>query len=116
MTEETLAHPEDPYGIAKLAVEQELIICKDMFDLDYIVFRPHNVYGERQNIGDKYRNVVGIFMNQILQNKPLTIFGDVPQTRAFSYIGDLAQSLLKRLTRRPRTTKYSILGQINPIV
>jgi UDP-glucose 4-epimerase len=36
-----------------------------MFDLNYIMFRPHNVYGERQNIGDKYRNVVGIFMNQI---------------------------------------------------
>jgi UDP-glucose 4-epimerase len=90
MTEETLAHPEDSYGIAKLAVEQELVSCKEMFDMDYIIFRPHNVYGEKQNIGDKYRNVVGIFMNQILQNKPLTIFGDGNQTRAFSYIGDIA--------------------------
>jgi UDP-glucose 4-epimerase len=89
MTEETPAHPEDSYGIAKLAVEQELKICKEMFDLDYIIFRPHNVYGEKQNIGDKYRNVVGIFMNQILQNKPMTIFGDGTQTRAFSYIGDI---------------------------
>lgn len=90
MTEETAAHPEDPYGIAKLAVEQELRVCKEMFGLDYIVFRPHNVYGERQNIGDKYRNVVGIFMNQILQGKPMTIFGDGTQSRAFSYIGDVA--------------------------
>jgi UDP-glucose 4-epimerase len=90
MTEKTVPHPEDSYGIAKLAVEQELRVCKEMFDLDYIVFRPHNVYGERQNIGDKYRNVVGIFMNQILQNKPMTIFGDGTQTRAFSYIGDVA--------------------------
>jgi UDP-glucose 4-epimerase len=90
MTEETPPHPEDPYGIAKLAVEQELRVCKDLFDLDYIIFRPHNVYGERQNIGDKYRNVVGIFMNQILQEKPLTVFGDGEQTRAFSYIGDVA--------------------------
>ena len=90
MTEETPAHPEDSYGIAKLAVEQELKICKEMFDLDYIIFRPHNVYGERQNIGDKYRNVVGIFMNQILQGQPMTIFGDGSQSRAFSYIGDVA--------------------------
>jgi UDP-glucose 4-epimerase len=90
MTEETPAHPEDPYGIAKLAVEQELRVSKEMFDLDYIIFRPHNVYGERQNIGDKYRNVVGIFMNQILQGRPMTIFGDGSQTRAFSYIGDVA--------------------------
>ena len=90
MTEETPAHPEDPYGIAKLAVEQELHICKEMFDLNYIIFRPHNVYGERQNIGDKYRNVVGIFMNQILQGKPMTVFGDGTQTHAFSYIADVA--------------------------
>jgi UDP-glucose 4-epimerase len=61
-----------------------------MFDLDFIVFRPHNVYGERQNIGDKYRNDAGIFMNQILQGQPMTAFGDGNQTRAFSYIGDIA--------------------------
>ena len=90
MTEETIPHPEDPYGIAKFAVEQELIVDKHMFDLNYIIFRPHNVYGERQNVGDKYRNVVGIFMNQILQGKPMTVFGDGTQTRAFSYIGDIA--------------------------
>lgn len=90
MTEETPAHPEDSYGIAKLAVEQELKACKEMFNLDYIVFRPHNVFGERQNIGDKYRNVVGIFMNQILQGKPMSVFGDGKQTRAFSYIDDVA--------------------------
>jgi UDP-glucose 4-epimerase len=89
MTEETPARPEDPYGIAKLAVEQELQICKHMFDLDYVIFRPHNVYGERQNIGDRYRNVVGIFMNQILQGRPMTVFGDGRQTRAFSYIRDV---------------------------
>ena len=90
MTEETLPNPEDPYGIAKLAVEMELKVNKEMFDLDYIIFRPHNVYGERQNIGDKYRNVVGIFMNQILQDQPLSVFGDGTQTRAFSYINDVA--------------------------
>ena len=83
-------HPEDSYGIAKLAIEQELRVCKEMFDLNYIIFRPHNVYGERQNIGDKYRNVVGIFMNQALQNQPMTIFGDGEQKRAFSYISDVA--------------------------
>ena len=90
MTEDTIPQPEDPYGIAKYSVEQELKICKEMFDLDYIIFRPHNVYGEMQNIGDRYRNVVGIFMNQIMQDKPLSIFGDGTQTRAFSYIGDIA--------------------------
>jgi UDP-glucose 4-epimerase len=88
--EETPAHPEDPYGIAKLACEQELAVSQAMFGLDYVIFRPHNVYGERQNIGDKYRNVVGIFMNRILQGKPMTIFGDGTQSRAFSYVRDIA--------------------------
>ena len=84
---------EDSYGIAKLAVEQELKVTKKIFGLDYIIFRPHNVYGERQNIGDRYRNVIGIFMNQILQEKPVTIFGDGLQTRAFSYIRDIVPTI-----------------------
>jgi UDP-glucose 4-epimerase len=90
MLEDMSLKPEDPYGIAKMAVEQDLAACKNIFGLDFIIFRPHNVYGERQNIGDRYRNVVGIFMNQILQGKPMTIFGDGTQTRAFSYIADIA--------------------------
>lgn len=89
MTEQTLPRPEDPYGIAKLAVERDLKASKEIFDLDYVVFRPHNVYGERQNIADRYRNVVGIFMNQILQGRPMTVFGDGRQVRAFSYILDI---------------------------
>jgi UDP-glucose 4-epimerase len=90
MTEAGRPEPEDPYGIAKHAVERELAVSKAMFDLDYVVFRPHNVYGPRQNIGDRYRNVVGIFMNQILQGQPMTIFGDGTQTRAFTYVDDVA--------------------------
>jgi UDP-glucose 4-epimerase len=82
--------PEDSYGIAKYAVERELAATRAVFGLDYMIFRPHNVYGPRQNIGDRYRNVVGIFMNQILQGQPMTIFGDGTQTRAFSSIDDVA--------------------------
>lgn len=90
MKEEYIPQPEDSYGIAKYAVEQELACSKRMFGLNYIIFRPHNVYGEYQNIGDKYRNVIGIFMNQIMRGEPLTIFGDGSQTRAFSYIKDIS--------------------------
>jgi UDP-glucose 4-epimerase len=107
MTEKTIPHPEDSYGIAKLAVEQELACSKEMFGLDYIVFRPHNVYGERQNIGDKYRNVVGIFMNQILQDRPMSVFGDGSQTRAFSYIGDIAPVIASSIDVPGLTTRSS---------
>jgi UDP-glucose 4-epimerase len=93
MNESLRPQPEDSYGIAKFAVEQELAVSKSMFDLDYVIFRPHNVYGELQNIGDRYRNVIGIFMNQILQGEPLSIFGDGEQTRAFSYVRDIAPAI-----------------------
>ena len=114
MTEATRPHPEDSYGIAKLAVEQELEICKRMFGLDYIVFRPHNVYGERQNIGDKYRNVVGIFMNQILQQKPMTVFGDGRQTRAFSYIGEVAPIIAESVTVAEARNQVFNIGADEP--
>jgi UDP-glucose 4-epimerase len=90
MREDQAPHPEDPYGVAKLAVELDLAAARSMFGLRSIVFRPHNVYGEYQNLGDPYRNVIGIFMNQIMQGKPMTLFGDGTQQRAFSYVGDIA--------------------------
>ena len=90
LTETQHPQPEDPYGIAKHAVELDLKNAHKMFGMDYIIFRPHNVYGKHQNIGDKYRNVVGIFMNQILSNKPLSIFGNGKQTRAFTHVCDVA--------------------------
>ena len=90
MLEETPPRPEDPYGIAKYAVELDLQAAHEQWGLDFTIFRPHNVYGERQNAGDRYRNVIGIFMNQILRNEPLTIFGGGTQTRAFTHIANVA--------------------------
>lgn len=95
MHEGLIPMPEDSYGIAKYAVEQELVISNRLFDLDYTVFRPHNVYGELQNISDKYRNVIGIFMNKIMQDEPLIIFGDGEQTRAFTHIADVAPHIAR---------------------
>lgn len=90
MTEDQTPQPEDPYGIAKYAVELDLKAAHEMFGLPYVVFRPHNVYGERQNIADPYRNVIGIFMRQAMRGEPMTIFGDGTQTRAFSHVDDVA--------------------------
>ncbi len=95
--EDLFPNPSDPYGIAKLAVEQDLKNAYELFGMPYIIFRPHNVYGERQNIGDKYRNVVGIFLNQILQKKRLTIFGNGNQTRCFSYVKDVSNIISRSI-------------------
>lgn len=100
----------DPYGIAKAAVEIDLHRALDMFGLNHIIFRPFNVYGERQSIADKYRNVIGIFMNQIMQGQPLTIFGDGNQKRSFSYIDDVAPHIAKSVLREDLYNNTFFIG------
>jgi UDP-glucose 4-epimerase len=109
MLEDMVPLPEDPYGIAKYAVEMDLKAAHEMFGLEYTVFRPHNVYGEHQNIGDRYRNVVGIFMNHAMQNQPFPVFGDGLQTRAFTHISDVAPIIAECVTNpRARNAVFNI--------
>jgi UDP-glucose 4-epimerase len=114
MTEDTTPMPEDPYGVAKFAVEMDLRAAHEMFGLDFMVFRPHNVYGERQNLGDPYRNVVGIFMNQIMQGKRLTVFGDGLQTRAFSHVDDVAPIIAASVEREEAYNEVFNIGADTP--
>lgn len=86
--ESYIPSPVDPYGIAKYACEMDVQVAGEQHGLDWCIFRPHNVYGPKQNIWDKYRNVLGIWMYQHLNGMPMTIFGDGHQTRAFSYVDD----------------------------
>ena len=115
MTEDMIPTPEDSYGIAKYAVEQELRVSNEMFGLNYIIFRPHNVYGERQNIGDKYRNVVGIFMNQIMKGEPLSVFGDGEQSRAFTYIKDISSVIANSIFINDAYNKIFNVGTDIPV-
>ena len=80
--------PIDPYAVAKYAVEMDLEIAFKQHGLNYTIVRPHNFYGINQNIWDKYRNVLGIWMYQLLNKQNPTIFGDGSQIRAFSYVDD----------------------------
>jgi UDP-glucose 4-epimerase len=86
--EDLLQSPIDPYGVAKYAVEMDLKVASKQHGLNYTIVRPHNFYGIKQNIWDKYRNVLGIWMYQILNKENPTIFGDGSQVRAFSYVDD----------------------------
>jgi UDP-glucose 4-epimerase len=113
-TENEPFRPADPYGIAKAAVEQDLHCALEMFGLNYIIFRPFNVYGPGQNIGDKYRNVIGIFMNQIMNDQPLTIFGDGEQKRAFSYIDDVAPHIAKSVLMEEFYNHVFYIGGAQP--
>ncbi len=97
MTEDMTPMPEDPCGIGKYSVEMELKAAHDRYGLNSIIFRLHNVYGERQTIGGRNRNVIGVFMNQIMQGQPMTVFGDGRQSRAFSYISDVAPIIARSI-------------------
>lgn len=94
-TEDMKPLPEDIYGISKVAMEEALKILAEVHHFEYAVVRPHNVYGPRQNIADPYRNVIGIFINQILNKKKYYIYGDGGQKRSFSYIDDVAPYIVK---------------------
>jgi len=114
MREDQVPEPEDPYGIAKYAFELDLRAAQSMFGMDYVVFRPHNVYGEHQNLGDPYRNVVGIFMNQAMNGLPMTVFGDGLQTRAFSYIDDVAPMIASSVDKPAARNRVINLGSDEP--
>jgi len=87
--------PIDPYGIAKYACEMDIKVAGGQHGLDWCIIRPHNVYGVKQNVWDKYRNVLGIWMYKYMNNEPMTIFGDGEQKRAFSFIDDCLEPLWK---------------------
>ena len=93
--EDDIPNPIDPYGIAKFACEMDIKVAGEQHGLDWCIIRPHNVYGIKQNIWDRYRNVLGIWMNQYINNQPFTVFGDGKQTRNFSYVDDCLEPLWK---------------------
>jgi len=113
--EKHLPSPIDPYGVAKYACEMDIKIAGDQHGLDWCIIRPHNVYGVKQNIWDKYRNVLGIWMYQYLNGESITIFGDGEQTRAFSFIDDSLEPLWNSAVKKEASKQIINLGGIEEI-
>jgi UDP-glucose 4-epimerase len=76
--------PIDPYGNAKAAVERDIQMAYEQFGMRYSIIRPHNIIGRNQNIWDRYRNVLGIFIRRTIAGLPMIIYGTGDQRRAFS--------------------------------
>lgn len=104
--------PIDPYGISKYACEMDIKVAGEQHGLDWCIIRPHNVYGRGQNIWDKYRNVLGIWMYQALNDKPMLIYGDGEQTRAFSYIDDCLEPFWNAATYEKASKQIINLGGV----
>ena len=107
--------PIDPYGVAKYACEMDIQIAGEQHGLDWCIIRPHNVYGVKQNIWDKYRNVLGIWMYQHLNGQDMTIFGDGEQTRAFSFIDDSLEPLWNSAVKQGASKEIINLGGIDEV-
>jgi UDP-glucose 4-epimerase len=107
--------PVDPYGVAKTACEMDIKIAGWQHGLDWTILRPHNVYGANQNIWDNYRNVLGIWMNRTLAGKPMLIYGDGLQTRAFSHIGDSLEPLVRAGVDEKASKQIINLGGIHEV-
>lgn len=122
--ESHIPQPVDPYGIAKYACEMDIAVAGEQHGLDWCIIRPHNVYGVKQNIWDKYRNVLGIWMYQYLNNEEMTIFGDGEQKRAFSFIDDCLEPFWKCAVQENCSnqiiniggTKYYSINEANAIL
>lgn len=93
--EDMTPKPEDPYGIAKVAGENVLKVLADLNNMEWNIAVPHNIIGPNQKYDDPFRNVISIFINRNLQNKPSIIYGDGKQKRCFSYIDDVIYCLEK---------------------
>ena len=104
--------PIDPYGISKYACEMDIQVAGEQHGLDWCIIRPHNIAGKKQNIWDKYRNVIGIWMYQILHNEPITIYGDGEQTRAFTNVSDMLEPLWNAAVKEEASKEIINLGGI----
>jgi UDP-glucose 4-epimerase len=87
--------PQDIYGVSKLTIENSLKIMGQVHGFEYVIIRPHNVFGPRQNMNDPYRNVVTLFMNHILRGEPYSIYGDGEMRRCFSYVKDVVDIIYR---------------------
>ena len=96
------------YSITKCAGEDFCKIFHDMYGMETVIFRYFNVYGERQPIRGQYAPVIGLFLKQMQEGKPMTVVGDGLQRRDFTYVGDVVEANIKAAT----TDNKKVFGEI----
>ena len=94
ISETTPVQPLSPYAASKAISEIYTSMYTTAFDIEVVALRYFNVFGPRQSPGSDYAAAIPIFIQQILKNKPITIFGDGKQTRDLIYVQDVVQANL----------------------
>lgn len=95
MLETQLANPTSVYGLTKLWQEQLVQNYCDNQNIDAVIFRFQNVYGPKQELGNPYTGIIGIFTNSIVQKNSVELFEDGLMTRDFVFVGDVAEAVVK---------------------
>ena len=108
--EEMPSKPEDPYGIAKAAAEDIVTNLCDTHKIDWTILIPHNIVGPRQKYDDPFRNVMSIFLNKMLMNEQVYIYGDGQQKRCFSYVDDCIDCMEKSIFKKETSKQIINIG------
>ena len=108
--EEMGTKPEDPYGIAKAAAEDIVVNLCDTHNIDWTILVPHNIVGPRQKYDDPFRNVMSIFLNKMLMNEQIYIYGDGEQKRCFSYVDDCIDCMEKSIFQKEASKEIINIG------
>ena len=90
--EEDSVNPISPYASQKYYGEITCRMFSEVYNIETVSLRYFNVFGERQNLGGAYATVIGIFLDQLSKNNPLTVNGDGKQRRDFTYVGDVVNA------------------------
>ncbi len=94
VSEDSPTNPESSYGITKLAIEKYLALFCRLHGLDYVIVRPSNPYGPRQN-PDSNQGVVAVFLGKIARNQHIEVWGDGNTIKDYIYIDDLVEGIFR---------------------
>lgn len=111
-SEDDICKPKDVYGVNKLACEQILKILSKVHNFEYTIFRPHNIYGPHQDMRNPYKNVVALFMRNIMEGNKITLYGEGKMRRAFSYVDDVVDVLVSALGETFKNQTVNVGSQL----
>jgi UDP-glucose 4-epimerase len=92
--EETALHPISAYGVAKVTMENYLHMFHALTGQPYIILRPSNVYGPRQEFHGP-QGLVAVALRRLLDGAPVEIWGDGGAVKDFLYVSDLAEAIVR---------------------
>ena len=100
-------NPISSYGISKLTIEKYLFLFNELYNLDYVILRPSNPFGIRQNpFGTQ--GAIPIFLGKILKNEPITIWGDGEVIRDYLYVEDLVDAIYRSVINKTNSKIFNI--------